>query len=403
MSNIDQFTFGFYPSSTKPRSNFIKYHEPTKLYPSNSGKININLNSYRHNTNILQNKHNHIHKRKDHNNNFNVNHKTKVNNINNINNIMNSHSKIEKNNLEQMLSNLKQEITEITNNIKETDNKVNYYMNKDKNINDTKKIRHNSVSPTNPKNIFFLPKKKSPFSTRGGGISLNLINSNYSKSTNYIRNPSQKRRTVTEYISNINTNTNNNYNNKNKINDNININKLTIQTSNNYNYPLHRVNCLSSYYDRKKLCNNYLYDIRPKYHTCENFYHREKNKKPLTYVYKSSKINYTINTINDIDNSNNITEKSLKYLNQDFINDSIKKILKSSSHKNNLINNNISLNMNKYLLKNEIKKKVRNNFRKGACEPNDKFSKYHKYNITSPNTIINNISEDTKCNQYKYK
>ena len=146
MSNLEQFTFGFYPSSTKPHSNFIKYHEPTKLYPSNSGKLNINLNSYRHNTNILQNKHHNIHKKKEHSNNFNVNHKTKV---------INSHSKIEKNNLEKMLSNLKQEITEITNNIKETDNKVNYYMTKDKNIDNTKKIRHNSVSPTNSKIIFF--------------------------------------------------------------------------------------------------------------------------------------------------------------------------------------------------------------------------------------------------------
>ena len=108
MSNLDQCTFGFYPSSRKIRSNYIKYHEPTKLYPSNSGKININLNSYRHNTNLLQNKNHRIHKKKDHSNNFNVNHKSKINNA------LNSHSKIENNNLAQMLNNLKQEITEIT-------------------------------------------------------------------------------------------------------------------------------------------------------------------------------------------------------------------------------------------------------------------------------------------------
>ena len=64
MSNLDQYNFGFYPLSTKTRSNFIKYHEPTKLCPSNSGKININLNSYRHNTNLLNNKHHHMNKKK---------------------------------------------------------------------------------------------------------------------------------------------------------------------------------------------------------------------------------------------------------------------------------------------------------------------------------------------------
>ena len=266
MSKIDQYAFGFYPSSTKTRSNFIKYHEPTKLYPSNSGKININLNSYRHNTNLLNNKHRQYHKKKDHSNNFNVNHKPKLNNI------MNSHSKIESSNLAQMLSDLKQEITEITNNIKETDNKVNYYMNK--NIENSKKLRHNSASANISKNMILLPKKKYTFSNRSG-LSLNLINSKYSKSTNYIRNPPQKDRIVTEYISNLNMNNNINYNNKtgsgltynlysqkNKYNDNL--NKLTIQINNNY--PFHRLNCLSSYYDRKKLYNNYVYDIRPKYH-----------------------------------------------------------------------------------------------------------------------------------------
>ena len=294
MSNLDQCTFGFYPSSTKTRSNYIKYHEPTKLYPSNSGKININLNSYRHNTNLLQNKHHRIHKKKDHSNNFNVNHKSKINNA------LNSHSKIENNNLAQMLNNLKQEITEITNNIKETDNKVEYYLNK--NLDNSKKIRNNSASANISKNTIYLPKKKYAFTNRGGislnlinsnyskstnnrgGISLNLINSNYSKSTNIIRNLAQKDRIVTEYISNLNNNSNNNNNIKVGLTYNLNtqknknnINKLTIQPTYN-NYSLNKLNYLSSYYNRKKLCNNYLYDIRPKYHTCENFYHREKKR-----------------------------------------------------------------------------------------------------------------------------
>jgi hypothetical protein len=195
--------------------------------------------------------------------------------------MINSHSKIENNNLAQMLSNLKQEITEITNNIKETENKVEYYMNK--NIENSKKLRHNSASANISKNTISLPRKKYAFSNRCG-ISLNLINSNYSKSTNYIRNPNKKDRIVTEYISNLNTNTNYNnngsgltynlYTQKNKYNDNI--NKLTIQTTNNN--PLSKLNCLSSYYDRRKLCNNYLNELRPKYHTCENFYHRDRRR-----------------------------------------------------------------------------------------------------------------------------
>ena len=399
MSNLDQYNFGFYPLSTKTRSNFIKYHEPTKLCPSNSGKININLNSYRHNTNLLNNKHHHMNKKKDHSNNFNVNHKSKINNI------INSHSKIENNNLEKMLSNLKQEITEITKNIKETDNKVEYYMNK--NLNNSKKIRHNSASANISKNTILLPMKKYAFSNRGG-ISLNLINSNYSKSTNYIRNPGQKERIVTEYISNLNAKSNNNYNNigtsltynlcsnKNKYND---INKLTIQTTNNYNYPLNKLNYLGSYYYRKKLCDNYISELRPKYHTCENFYHREKKKKPCTYIYKSNN-NYcnTIRTINDFDSSNKISDKSSLYFNQDFINDSLKKILKSSSYKNNFMNS------SKYLNKSNNKKKANNNFKKNSLEFQN------KYNITSPNKIMHsgyesnlslnafkNETEERKC------
>ena len=118
----NQFKFGFYTMNNKNRSNYIKYHEPTKLYPSNSGKININLNSYRHNTN-LSNNHHYMRKKKENSNNFNINHSTKRN-------IINSHSRPENVNLAQMLNNLKREIVEISNNIKETDSKVEYYMNK---------------------------------------------------------------------------------------------------------------------------------------------------------------------------------------------------------------------------------------------------------------------------------
>ena len=46
-NNQEPFIFNFYTMNNKGRSNYIKYHEPTKLYPSNSGRININLNSYK--------------------------------------------------------------------------------------------------------------------------------------------------------------------------------------------------------------------------------------------------------------------------------------------------------------------------------------------------------------------
>ena len=114
-NNLDTFNFRFYTMNNKNRSNYIKYHEPTKLYPSNSGKININLNSYRHNSNF-NNNHHYNRKKKENTNNFNTNH--------------NSKQKQHNVNLTQMLNNLKREIVEISNNIKETDSKVEYYMNK---------------------------------------------------------------------------------------------------------------------------------------------------------------------------------------------------------------------------------------------------------------------------------
>ena len=197
-NNLDTFNFGFYTMNNKNRSNYIKYHEPTKLYPSNSGKININLNSYRHNSN-LNNNHHYAHKKKENSNNFNHNSKQ---------NIVNSHQKQNNVNLTQMLNNLKREIVEISNNIKETDSKVEYYMNK--NFENSKKMRSNSANIS--KNIILLPKQRSSFSNRG--ISLDMINSNYSKSSNYIINNIKKENSpANEYISNVNTNTNTNSNN----------------------------------------------------------------------------------------------------------------------------------------------------------------------------------------------
>ena len=378
MNNLDQFTFNFYPSTTKVCSNFIKYHEPTKLYPSNSGKLNINLNSYRFNTNLPL-KHNKIHKRKDHNNNFNVNHKPKMNSM------MNSHRKNESNNIALLLNNLKQEITEISNNIKETDNKVELYMNKN-NINNIKKTRNNSAN-ISKNSMISLPRHKYSF-TNKGGISLNLINSNCSKSTNFIRNIPKKDKIVTDYTSNMNNITSNNnrltydintqQRNKNNCNKDLmninninNINQLTIQTNNNYS--LNKFSCLNSYYNRKKFFNNYINDIHPKYHTAENFYHRERKKKPCTYIYKKN-----INTnYNECDNSNKSS-----------IDNSIKKMMKNSSYKDNLIEK--SYNKNKKRRYNK--------------------DKYDKYNTTYSNQIktgiydsinsVNNVkigNEELKC------
>ena len=68
----------------------------------------------------MSNNFHYTHKKKGNSNNFNINHKTK----------RNANVKSENVNLAQMLNNLKREIVEISNNIKETDSKVEYYMNK---------------------------------------------------------------------------------------------------------------------------------------------------------------------------------------------------------------------------------------------------------------------------------
>ena len=139
------------------------------------------------------------------------------------------------------------------------------------------------------KNIILLPKQKNPLSNRG--ISLDVINSNYSKSSNYIRNDVKRDIPTTDYLSSINTNANtsNNtrltYNLYSKKNSNNNINRLTIQV--NSSNPTHKIFCLNINPNKKKLYNNYINDTRPKYHTVENFFvmiKRKSRKRIVTEI-----------------------------------------------------------------------------------------------------------------------
>ena len=250
-------------------------------------------------------------------------------------------------------------------------------------------MRSNSANIS--KNIIILPRQKCPLSNRG--ISLDVINSNYSKSSNYIRNENKREIPTTDYISSINTNANTSSNNTRLTynlyskNNNNNINRLTIQV--NSKNLLHKIDCLNNNYNKRKLYNNYMTEIRPKYHTAENFYRRNKRKRPKEKDKDNCNIskhsnNYSIN--NECDNngyylvnniSNKISEKSSIYIKtnyQDYINDSIKKIPKSSSHyKNNII-------------KNEIKNKIgKNNYKRGSLEKH--ILDLHD-NITSSNNIM---------------
>ena len=390
-SSLEQYKIGFYTMNNKNRSNYIKYHEPTKLYPSNSGKININLNSYRHNTNIGNTYHNYIHKKKGNTNNFNINHNTK----------RNANSKTDNINLAQMLNNLKREIVEISNNIKETDSKVEYYMNK--NLENSKKMRSNSANIS--KNIIVLPHNNCSLSNRG--ISLDVINSNYSKSSNFINNDAKKDLPTTDYKSSINTNTNSNntrltYNLYSNNNSNNSINRLTIQVNSNNN-SIHKIGCLNTNFNKKKLYNNFINDIRPKYHTAENFYHRDKKRKQKENIYiNKNRNNYNIDYTNDNNennksntiNSNKISEKSSICINtnyQDYINDSIKKIPKSSSSYRNRIG---EKNMNK-IMKNEPKNKIgKVNYKRGSLE---KHILDLQDNITSTNNMMPGLFNNA-CN-----
>ena len=245
------------------------------------------------------------------------------------------------------------------------------------------------------KNIILLPKQKNPLSNRG--ISLDVINSNYSKSSNYIRNDITRDIPTTDYLSSINTNANtsNNtrltYNLYSKKNSNNNINRLTIQV--NSSNPSHKICCLNINPNKKKLYNNYINDTRPKYHTAENFYRHDKKKKQKENCNRNkySNINSSIhnecnnsNNITNNNNSNKISEKSSIYINtnyQDYINESIKKIPKSSSsYRNNLNEKNSSK-----IIQNDIKKIGKFNYKRGSLE---KHIMDLQDNITSSNNIM---------------
>ena len=136
MHNVPgSYNFGFYTTTNKNKSNYITYHEPTKIYPSNSGRININLNSYRiGNTNNDRQIHN---KKNFHENKNQCKKKTKnCNSIKDKDNL----------NIEQMLCSLKNEIIEISNNMKETDNKFDYYINKN-NADQKKRVAIRQIFP----------------------------------------------------------------------------------------------------------------------------------------------------------------------------------------------------------------------------------------------------------------
>ena len=280
-NNQDPFIFNFYTMNNKSRSNYIKYHEPTKLYPSNSGRININLNSYKLNSN-LNNNHN-KHKKKS-NNIFNINHNTNK-----------TRQKYENVNLAKMLNNLKKEIVDISKNIKETDSKVDYYMNK--NFENSKKMRNNSANIS--KNVIILPKKRESIINKGISLDSNNLNLNNNKILNFIYNDNKYG----------NKNLNKNINNSTRLTYNLYTNnndkKLTIELNNDY-----FVNKLN----KNKLYNNYIEEIKPKYHTAENFYHHNKRKKQNININKYINNKYNINEKNNennfINNSNRISEKS---------------------------------------------------------------------------------------------
>ena len=327
MKNIKEpFNFNFYTMNNKNRSNYLKYYEPTRLYPSNIGRININLNLYKSNSN-LNNKysrhnktHNHHypHKKKDINN-FNTNHINKNN--------INSNHKYLNENLAQMLNNLKKEIFEISNNMKDGERKVDYYLNK--NYDNSQKIR--SKSENISKNFLLLPKQKEEFAIKGISLDVNSSH-NKKKILNCIYNDMKQKTS-----SNNNNNKRLTYNLYSKKNYN-NLNMLTIQLNNE--------NILNKIYNKNKLCNNYVNDIRPKYHTAENFYHHDKRRKQNFNINRKYDINIEEDIIGNLENnSNKISEKSSTYIsiNQDCKCDSIEKVPKSfgSNIKGNEIENKI--------------------------------------------------------------
>ena len=112
------------------------------------------------------------------------------------------------------------------------------------------------------KNIILLPKQKNHLSNRW--IYLDVINFNYSKSSNYIKNDVKRDIPTTDYISSINTNENTSNNTRLTYNiyyiknSNNNINRLTIQV--NSNNSIHKIWCLNINPNKKKLYNKYIND-----------------------------------------------------------------------------------------------------------------------------------------------
>ena len=434
------YNFGFYTTNNKNKSNYITYHEPTKIYPSNSGRININLNSYRiGNANIDRQ----IHSKKNlHENQNPIKKKTKK---------CNSIKDKDKLNIEQMMSSLKNDIIESTNNMKETDNKFDYYINKSNE--DQRKTRSNSANIS--KNLIFLPtnNKNTPAIIQNKGMSIevdkkpNYIYSEFlndflldksrggsSSSKNFkynSENDINKNIKSGSYSYNINSKKNNLNLNNNSPN-----NRLTIQINNKPDHNNHNINAKlnpnrnisSKKYNNYKNHNdnnlniNNIFNTKPMYHTAQNFYRGHNNKKKknnstISNVNRTHSKNYknfynlnnnlstNKNTPNNKKNNKNLlistnnnktSEKSSIYLTtnyQDYINESIKKIPNSSSSyrnnlgiKNNSHNRKLANKSIKYEIKNKINKL---NFNKGDSLEKNILDLKNK--ISSSNNMIPGI------------
>ena len=224
-----------------------------------------------------------------------------------------------------MLNNLKKEIFEISNNMKDGERKVDYYLNK--NYDNSQKVR--SKSENISKNFLLLPKQKEEFAIKGISLDVNSSH-NKKKLLNCIYNDIKQKTTN---------------NNKKiityKIKSKKNFNKLNM-----INIKINNENILNKIYNKNKICNNYVNDIRPKYHTAENFYHHDKRKKQNFNINRKCDINIEEDVIGDLDNNGNkISEKSSTYIsiNQDCKYDSFEKIPKccDSNIKNSEFENKI--------------------------------------------------------------
>ena len=443
MHNIPgTYNFGFYTTSNKNKSNYITYHEPTKIYPSNSGRININLNSYKIG-NINYDRQ--IHSKKNLHESQNPS-KKKTKNCSNIKNKDNI-------NVEQMFNSLKNDIIEISNNTKEVENKCDYYINK--NNEDQKKIRSNSANIS--KNLIFLPSKNknTPAIIKNKGMSIEV-----DKKPNYIYNDYltdfllEKSRGGSSSSKNLKYNSENDINknmkpgsysyniyskksNLNLNNNSPNNNKLTIQINNKPNHNNHNINTkfnpnrntISKKYNNyvnykdNNLNINSIFSSKPMYHTAQNFYRgrghnnkKKKNNSTISNVNRThskncknfSSLNNNLstnkNTPNNKNNNKNLlistnnkaSEKSSVYLTtnyQDYINDSIKKIPNSSSsYRNNLTIKNNS--QNRKLVNKSIKYEIKNKINKLNFNKGDSLEKNIldlKNKISSSNNMIPGI------------